>query len=381
MWPEEEVIYVDLQYPIDTVPNGVPIVSYFLTLKDQEKPEETVLKVIEEDFLQRQGTELKHYLGILIDSSSDSDEYYAFYKHGDTITPCSVELLEPEHQPIELPAFCITSKILGGKKVLIVGCGTFGSSLALELCRAGVDNFILIDPGRISRSELHRTTGSLAEIGRRKTHVLREAIWQKNRAAMVHVFNIEIEEGSTILEATFKQADLIVGLTNQRSNFFVLNEYAFKLGKPLILAKSNNLASFGYLFRTDPAVLNAPCYHCLGAGAFSFHHDRMHFERSGHSVLGGGAPASVPEQSLNIDLLPYTYMLARFCLDFLSVGRLPALYRTTLEESPILLYSTGFYLDGEDPIRVSNQQDYQKLHWYPVAIPCDPQCPVCSTRS
>ncbi len=377
-WPEEEVIYADIEYPTEVIPTGLPIVAYFLTLSEKEKPEEAILKVIEEDFSLRQGFELQSYIGILIDNSSGSNEYHAFRKKEDLITPCQVSLLESEQESVQLPIIGANNKIWTNKKILIVGCGSFGSALAIELCKAGVNNFILIDKERIKGNELHRSVGSLADIGRQKTNVLREVLLQKNRHAKVQVLNFDITENS--LESACKNADLIIGLTNQRSNFFVINQYAREQGKPVIFAKANNLASFGYIFRSDPSSQNAPCYNCMGSGQFSFRGDGMYFERTGPVVATTTAIQDGPEETLNMDLLPYVYMLSRVCLEFLSEGRLAALPKVGAEESALLLYPTGFYPDGQDPIVNRYHQDYKKLHWYPVTVNRDLSCSVCSTR-
>lgn len=56
--------------------------------------------------------------------------------------------------------------------VLILGCGSVGSTIAELLVRAGVDAFTLVDPDEISATNLSRGVYTFADIGRLKVDVL-----------------------------------------------------------------------------------------------------------------------------------------------------------------------------------------------------------------
>ncbi len=61
---------------------------------------------------------------------------------------------------------------LGKKAVLLVGCGSVGSELALRLTSAGVGSLTLSDPDTLSEKNLYRHTLSAKDIGRLKTEAL-----------------------------------------------------------------------------------------------------------------------------------------------------------------------------------------------------------------
>jgi len=63
--------------------------------------------------------------------------------------------------------------LLGTKKVIIIGCGSLGSSVASLLAKAGVGTMALIDPDKLSWDNVARhENGGLAEIGLRKNQAL-----------------------------------------------------------------------------------------------------------------------------------------------------------------------------------------------------------------
>ena len=61
---------------------------------------------------------------------------------------------------------------LAKKAVLLVGCGSVGSELALRLTSAGVGSLTLSDPDTLSEKNLYRHTLSAKDIGRLKTEAL-----------------------------------------------------------------------------------------------------------------------------------------------------------------------------------------------------------------
>ena len=66
--------------------------------------------------------------------------------------------------------------VLNGKRVMIVGLGSFGSNIAIELAKAGVGHFSLFDFDRVELHNLARHTATIKDLGRLKTNVIAEAI-------------------------------------------------------------------------------------------------------------------------------------------------------------------------------------------------------------
>ena len=89
-----------------------------------------------------------------------------------TVTPYRVRALSRE----SLVSRGGGSLDLRGKSVLLVGCGSVGSDLALRLTSAGVGRLTLSDPDTFSEENLYRHVLSVKDIGRFKTAALAREI-------------------------------------------------------------------------------------------------------------------------------------------------------------------------------------------------------------
>lgn len=65
---------------------------------------------------------------------------------------------------------------LGNKKVAIIGVGSLGSSVVMQLVRAGISNLILIDPDKFESANIGRHVLGIDDLGQYKTNALKERI-------------------------------------------------------------------------------------------------------------------------------------------------------------------------------------------------------------
>ena len=70
---------------------------------------------------------------------------------------------------------------LEAKKVLIVGLGSGGAPISVELAKAGVGHFILMDFDRIELHNIARHICGVNELGRLKVNAVKDAILLKNQ--------------------------------------------------------------------------------------------------------------------------------------------------------------------------------------------------------
>jgi molybdopterin/thiamine biosynthesis adenylyltransferase len=80
------------------------------------------------------------------------------------------------------------------KGAIIIGCGSVGSLVALELARAGVGRFFLIDMDIMSYHNICRHQCGVQDVGKFKTTAIKERILQINPTAEVHTENKMIQE-------------------------------------------------------------------------------------------------------------------------------------------------------------------------------------------
>ena len=150
--------------------------------------------------------------------------------------------------------------VLKDRRVLIVGLGSFGSQIAVELAKAGVGSFALADFDRVEIHNLSRHTATVHDLGRLKTNVIEEAILGKNPYASVDKFPVDINENLPLLYDEVGRADLVICATDNNTSRFNLSKALVVKGKVGIFGRAITRAEGGDVFRYRPG---GPCYCCL----------------------------------------------------------------------------------------------------------------------
>jgi molybdopterin/thiamine biosynthesis adenylyltransferase len=149
----------------------------------------------------------------------------------------SFDLLGIEVEPIfdrNVRAFGgAVQQALGDLHVGIVGCGGTGSAVAEQLVRLGVRHLTLIDPDRLSASNVTRVYGSSAvDVGRYKTDILAEHL---TRIAPGN--QCEVVKSMTTLAPTAKRlcsCDVVFGCTDDNAGRLILSRLSTYLLTPVI---------------------------------------------------------------------------------------------------------------------------------------------------
>lgn len=150
--------------------------------------------------------------------------------------------------------------ILQDKRVAIIGLGSFGSHISVELAKAGVGTFYLFDFDRVELHNLARHTASIKDLGRLKTDVMEEAILGKNPYAEVHKLDVNICEHPQALTYIMDSIDLIICATDNNRSRYVISGLAHQYSKPCIYGRAFTRAEGGDVFIQHP---NDACYCCL----------------------------------------------------------------------------------------------------------------------
>jgi len=131
-------------------------------------------------------------------------------------------------------------RLLQRGRVLIVGCGALGGTIADLLVRAGVgkDNgqITLLDPDIVQLSNLHRQvlfTENDARQARLKVEAARATLVEADHAANVEILPIRFEEQQMSMVA---DCDVLVDATDNFPTRFLMNRAAVKYGKPFVTA-------------------------------------------------------------------------------------------------------------------------------------------------
>ena len=150
--------------------------------------------------------------------------------------------------------------ILENKRVMIVGLGSFGSQIAIELAKAGVGEFALFDFDRVELHNLARHTAVTKDLGRLKTDVIEESIKGKNPYAKVHKFAININDDLELMEQEAGKADIVICATDNNESRFNLSVVLVHQQKIGIFGRAVTRAEGGDVFIYRPG---GPCYCCL----------------------------------------------------------------------------------------------------------------------
>ena len=272
--------------------------------------------------------------------------------------------------------------ILKRKRVMIVGLGSFGSQIAIELAKAGVGSFALMDFDRVELHNLSRHTATVHDLGRLKTNVIEEAILGKNPYAKVDKYPVNINENLPLLYDEVGKADLIICATDNNSSRFNLSKALVEKGKPGIFGRAITRAEGGDVFRYRPG---GPCYCCLvGEGDLREEEitDVASARRDGRIaayVSPEDADAMV-QVGLSSDIEPICNMMVKLSLVELSRGEESGI--SSLEDE----FVYDYYMWANRRERhfanwkaLPNAGGYPTiLRWYGARIEKEADCPICS---
>lgn len=111
----------------------------------------------------------------------------------------------------------LESDVMLKKGAIILGCGSVGSLVALELARAGVGRFFLIDMDVLEYHNICRHQCGIQDVGKFKTTAIKERILQINPTAQVLTENKKIQEVPFDVITPFCNSDtIIVGCADNR---------------------------------------------------------------------------------------------------------------------------------------------------------------------
>jgi molybdopterin/thiamine biosynthesis adenylyltransferase len=149
--------------------------------------------------------------------------------------------------------------------VTVLGCGTGGSKIAVELARAGVGHLKLCDPQRLEFANALRHEGDRFDVGKPKTQVVAEHVYRFNPAIQVETCFEDIFERDLAEIREILNADLVVAATDKTAKQLQTNELTRRFQRPCVFGGCYEEALGGEVFFTLPGE-EMPCLACLRAG-------------------------------------------------------------------------------------------------------------------
>ena len=151
---------------------------------------------------------------------------------------------------------------LGGKHVVVGGLGSGGSTVALELAKAGVGRFTLVDPDTIEATNLIRHECDGRYLGSGKAAAVGELIFFRNPDAEVEVVRADVFSLGKRLAELVADADLVAGCTDSEPPKHLLNRLCLSAGVAAVYAGVYERGVGGEVIRCGGAP-DDPCYACV----------------------------------------------------------------------------------------------------------------------
>ena len=177
-------------------------------------------------------------------------------------TPCKVEFYSLVQEVFSRNKGILEVSRMLDKGVLIMACGSVGSLLALELARAGVGRFLLVDPDTLEYHNLCRHQCSLTDVGRYKVEALKDRILDINPAAQVRVEKVVIQRlPKEVFDDFLRPGTLILASGDNREADLYANRISCLYKVPFLSIGLWERAFAGEVFYSLPG--KTPCYKCL----------------------------------------------------------------------------------------------------------------------
>jgi molybdopterin/thiamine biosynthesis adenylyltransferase len=161
----------------------------------------------------------------------------------------------------------VDTDLLKGKCVTIVGLGTGGSRVAIELAKAGVGNFNLIDYDRLETHNISRYVKGVSDLGRLKVNVIADLLLDINPQIKVSKYPLRINKETDEFRKIVESSDIVIDATGSPLINQLVNSTCWELGKPSVYAGAFERAIGLYVLSVQPP--NTPCYNCVFEKVFS----------------------------------------------------------------------------------------------------------------
>ena len=145
----------------------------------------------------------------------------------------------------------LESGIMLKKRAVIVGCGSVGSAIALELARAGVGSFLLIDDDILKLHNICRHELGVRDLGRYKAKALSDQIKNIDPLAKTDIFIGRIEDIS-LNELISDDNSIMIATADSRRSNAAANELARELQIPFAAVGCWSRAHAGEIFYWMP---------------------------------------------------------------------------------------------------------------------------------
>lgn len=383
-WKDENVYHIHTTTPRIPV-SGMPCMSFLAKLPSSiyNSSKEDIVEYLElEQHFGSNDFKKKAIVCVFL-IADDKVRKKSFLIEGRILSDCDTLYVPQKCELYSRSRGLLETGVLEQKKVAIVGLGSFGSNIAVELAKAGIGQFKLFDFDRIELSNIARHICGINDLGRYKTHAIRDAILLKNPFAEVTTFEININEHKDIFSKEIQECDLILCLSDETKSRVYVNDLAIQNQKSVIYGRAITRAEGGDVFRYIPHE-GKPCLACLiGNGLFEYEQEEISNNRQLERDLPAYSSLEDHQEMIQVglssDIIPICNMIVKLTLVELSKGLTSGI--GCLEEDLIADYFI-WANRRESKYKSWDKMEYRAnqlsvLRWYGVKVPKNTNCLSC----
>lgn len=260
--------------------------------------------------------------------------------------------------------------LLSNSKVLVVGCGSGGGSLALQLVMSGIRNLTLLDNDVLEPENIIRHVCDRRFIGRKKVDALEALLLDRNPSLNIRKFDVDIMHFKD-LESEIKNHSVVALATDNEPSRYLINEICVRNKTPFVVARVFTRGIGGEVFSYRPKV--GGCLACLEKVLERTQYRNgikeidLVTEKERELMYGMEISEIKDSPGLNVDISFITAFHTRFLLDAIA---------TLLPERPKYMQSIpdNYLVWGNRPTHPFSK------HFQIQRITLDPQegCQICS---
>lgn len=170
------------------------------------------------------------------------------------------------HREVRSDRFARTERllshaILSEKRILIVGLGSGGSTVATFLARSGVYHFSLVDHETLQDVNVVRHIGLPRDIGRKKVEIVKEKILEISSLAKVQALDFDVLADADRFRGLIREHDLVLACTGHPQINNLTNRLALEEKKSAVYAGVYPKGVGGFILQVIPG--KTACFNCM----------------------------------------------------------------------------------------------------------------------
>ena len=304
----------------------------------------------------------------------------AFVSHNGVWQQASVQTIPLRSQLFSRHSGLLETGALSDKRVLVIGLGTVGADVTLELCKSGVQDFALMDPDRLEACNVSRHVAPLSHVGRHKTRSVRHLLLDINPYCHVETWELEVlPTVADLVREQIRQSDLVLCSPDSQDCRLMVNRLCLEEDRPVIIGGLHHRAYGGQVLFVRPYT--GPCYQCfLMALEEPEGPQDVPTMESADTAVYADRPAPI-EPGLSLDIAPVNILMGKLAVQELLKGK-PTTFGSLDEDLVAPLYhwlnrrEAGSPYANLEPLGF-NVDKMTILRWYGIPLERHPGCPAC----